>query len=38
VVVTADNDYGLEAPAGDGRAAASGRRTIGLVFDLPAAP
>ncbi|HEX8298133.1 MAG TPA: esterase-like activity of phytase family protein [Rubricoccaceae bacterium] len=38
VIVMADNDYGIEAPANDGRAAASGRRTIGLVFDLPAAP
>ncbi len=38
VVVTADNDYGLGSPAGDGRAAATGRETVALVFDLPAAP
>ena len=38
VVVVADNDYGIAAPASDGVATASGRRTVGLVFDLPAAP
>ncbi len=38
VIVTADNDYGIDSAAGDGRAAANGRETVALVFDLPTAP
>ena len=36
--VVADNDYGLDAPAGDGRAVASGAATFLFVVDLDAAP
>ncbi len=38
LVVLGDNDYGLDAPAGDGRAVATGVPTVALVFDLPEAP
>lgn len=38
IAVLADNDYGLDAPAADGRAVATGARTFLWVMDLPAAP
>ena len=38
LALVADNDYGLDAPAGDGRAVASGRPTFLFVADLPEAP
>ncbi len=38
LVVLGDNDYGLDAPAGDGRAVATGVPTVALVLDLPEAP
>ena len=38
LALVADNDYGLDAPAGDGRAVASGRPTFLFVVDLLAAP
>ena len=38
LAVVADNDYGLDAPEGDGRAVATGAETFLFVLDLPEAP
>ena len=35
LAVLADNDYGVDAPAGDGRAVATGVRSTLVVFDVP---
>ena len=35
LAVLADNDYGVDAPAADGRAVATGVRTTLVVFDAP---
>ena len=35
LAVVADNDYGVDAPAADGRPVATGARTTLVVFDVP---